>query len=66
MEKRGLEPDEVLMFGNNEKEDGLPTKNLGMKAFMVGNFIVEDESLNGEFEHLTFEDAIKKIDSLIG
>lgn len=62
----GLEPDEVLMFGNNEKEDGLPTKNLGIKAFMVGDFIVEDEGLRGEFEHLTFEEAIKKIDSLIG
>ena len=59
----GLKPEEVLMFGNNELEDGKSTSGLGMKAFMVGDFIVESAEMQGKFRHLKFEEVCDVIDS---
>lgn len=59
----GLKPEEVLMFGNNEKEDGEPTNGLGMKSFMIGDFIVEDAESNGKYKHLKYEEVCDTIDA---
>lgn len=58
LEKNNLKPEEVLFFGNSEKEDGKPAKSLGIKAFMVGDQIIEDIENPGEFEHFKFEDIV--------
>ena len=64
LKNMNLKPEEVLMFGNNEREDGVPTQMLGIKAFMVGDFVVSETDLDGQFEHLSFEEAIEKIKNL--
>ena len=63
LKNMGLKPEEVLMFGNNELEDGKSTAGLGMQAFMVGDFVVESDEMQGKFRHLKFEEVCDVIDS---
>lgn len=58
LEKNRLKPDEVLLFGNSEKEDGKPAEFLGIKAYMVGDQIIEDEENKGQFKHYKFDEII--------
>lgn len=58
LEKNNLKPEEVLFFGNSEKEDGKPAQSLGIKSFMVGDQIIEDAENSGVFEHFKFEDIV--------
>lgn len=37
LEKNGLKNDEVIYFGNSEKEDLIPATKAGVKCFMVGD-----------------------------
>lgn len=58
-----LEPHEVIMFGNSEKDDGKPTKKLGIKTYMLGDYVSIDEEQTERFEHISFEqffDVIEK------
>ena len=64
LEKNNLKPEEVLYFGNSEKEDGQPAKMLGIKVFIVGDYIIEDDENLGEFEHFKFDDIIDIISNI--
>lgn len=61
LRKLQLKEDEVVYFGNNEIEDGRPAEELGIKVYMVGDDIVEDEENSGKFDHIKFEDIMKII-----
>ncbi len=39
LNKHGLKPDEVIYFGNSESEDLIPASSLGIKTYLVGDFI---------------------------
>ena len=56
LDKNGLKPEEVVYFGNSEIEDGKPAKELGIKVYMVGDYIVEDKENPNQFNHIKFED----------
>ena len=42
LEKLNLKPDEVIMFGNNEEEDGVATE-LGIKTYLVNGYIIKGQ-----------------------
>lgn len=60
LDKNELKPDEVVYFGNSEIEDGRPAEELGIKVFMVGDYVVEDQERETRINHIAFED-IKKV-----
>lgn len=60
--KNGLSADEVLYFGNSEKDDGIPATAVGIKSFMVGNQIIVDENNPNKFKHYDFDEIIDIID----
>lgn len=60
LDKLNLKADEVLMFGNNEYEDGIAS-TLGMKVYMVGDYIIRSDEINIYLEHID----ISQIKSII-
>ncbi len=58
LEKFSLRPDEVVLFGNNEVEDGLCASSCGIRTYMVGNFVIYDEKKRADFPHLNMEEVI--------
>lgn len=61
LDKFHLKGEEVLMFGNNEYEDGIAS-SLGMKVYMVGDYIISSDKLKLELEHIDIsqiQDTIK-------
>jgi len=61
LDKNGLKPEEVVYFGNSEIEDGKPAKELGIKVYMVGDYIVEDNENPGQFKHIDFKEIMKVV-----
>ncbi len=55
LEKNNLKPDEVVYFGNSEKED-LPAKDAGIKTYLISNENVENK--------IGFDEIFKIIDNL--
>ena len=53
-----LSADEVLYFGNSEKDDGTPATAVGIKSFMVGSQIIVDENNPNRFKHYEFDEII--------
>ena len=40
LQKLNLKPEEVIMFGNNEEEDGVATE-LGIKTYLINGYIIK-------------------------
>ena len=55
MDKFNLNPEDVIYFGNSEKEDGRPAKELGIKFYLTGN-IVKEEGSDNSFPSIDFQD----------
>ena len=55
----GVEPNEVVMFGNSELDDGLPMRELGAKAYMVGDYVALNENEKEHFEKVSWNDVIE-------
>ena len=58
LEKFSLRPDEVVLFGNNEVEDGRCASSAGIRTYMVGDFIIRDEKGEADFPHLNMNEVI--------
>ncbi len=52
-----LKPEEVILFGNNTYEDGECAYQLGIKTYMVGDFIIHHPKAKHEFETIQLEDV---------
>ena len=65
LSKLGLKPDEVILFGNNTKEDGDCASSLGIKTYLVNGYIIEDEFSTGTYERINMEDIIGVINKHI-
>ena len=55
MDKFNLKPEDVIYFGNSEKEDGKPAKELGIRFYLTGN-IVKEEGSDNSFPSIDFQD----------
>lgn len=61
LSKFNLQPEDVIVFGNNTYEDGECAKRCGIKCFMVGDYVINSPETNTQFEHINMEDIISKI-----
>ena len=60
LDKLNLKEDEVIYFGNSEKEDGRASRELNIKFYLTGN-IVRDEKNTEPFNEVLFKDIEKVI-----
>lgn len=58
LERFGLKGEEVLLFGNNESEDGEAAYANGIKCYMVGDFVIANPKAEREYEHISIEEII--------
>lgn len=61
LKKLKLSADEVLFFGNDEVEDGVPAESLGMKFYLVGDNIIRDKDAEHNFTTLPYDKVISAI-----
>ena len=63
LNKYNLKPEEVIVFGNNTLEDGECSLACGMKCYIVGDkYVIEHEKTIHEFERISMDDIITKIE----
>ncbi len=60
LDKLGLKSNDVLMFGNNEEEDGC-AQDIGIKTYMVGDYLIKGKK-DRNLTHLTLEEIIPIIE----
>ena len=66
MSKLNIQPDEVLMFGNNVLEDAVASKNAGIpKCYMVGEYIINSDNTFCNAKHINMDEIITTIDKEI-
>lgn len=61
MKKLKLNPDEVIMFGNDEVEDGSCAESLGIKLFLVGDNIIKDREHEHSYPTLKYSEVINAV-----
>ena len=61
LEKFNLKPEEVIMFGNNNLEDALCSKQVGIKCYLVDGYIINNPHVEETFEIIKMEEVISKI-----
>lgn len=62
LNKFNLEPEEVIIFGNNDVEDYLCGKYANIDCYLVGNSLILHEDKNIECKKINLEDIKKIID----
>ncbi len=62
LDKFELKPDEVILFGNNTKEDFECARQAGIKCYLVGNHIIGNMS---DFDIIDMKDIIPTIQSYL-
>ena len=61
LDNNNLKPEEVIFFGNSEKDDCEASLKLGIKSYLVGDFLkLQTEKPN--FEHISLSEITKTID----
>ena len=63
LQKNHLKPQDVVMFGNNELQDGECAKAAGITALMVVGQIVKNPT--SHFRHIAFNEIINHIKTLL-
>ena len=62
-----LKPEEVILFGNNTYEDGECAYQVGIKTYMVGDYIIKSSKAKHDFEAIQLKDVCpimrKEVDS---
>lgn len=61
LNKFALKPDEVILFGNNTLEDGECSLAVGIKCYMVGNYLINPSTTKHKFEHIKLNEVIDVI-----
>lgn len=64
-EKLQLNPEECLMVGNDVYEDAVAATSVGMKTFLITEFLINRKDIDiSQFPHGNFNDLIDYIDNL--
>lgn len=61
MRQFNLQPEEVILFGNNTLEDATCAKMAGIKCYLVGDFIINHPKVNETFPIIKMDEVIKTI-----
>jgi hypothetical protein len=57
-----LKPEEVILFGNNNYEDGDCASSLGIKTYLVKGYIIYNPKAKGTYEEIEMKDIIPTIE----
>ena len=60
-----VKPNEVVMFGNSESDDGIPMFELGVKVYMVGDFVSIAEDYENHFEKIKLNEVVETLNKII-
>ena len=66
LERFGLSPDEVILFGNNSLEDGECALGAGIRCYLVGENIIDSPQATHEFPRISLDEIIPTIKREIG
>lgn len=57
LEKFSLKPEEVILFGNNDYEDGDCASSLGIKVYLIKRCIIHSPHAKGKYDEIDMEDV---------
>lgn len=61
LDKFNLNPEEVILFGNNTLEDGDCASNCGIKTYLINGYIINNEKAKGNYERIDMKDIVSTI-----
>ena len=61
LDKFNLKSDEVILFGNNELEDAWCAKQVGIKTYLIKDYLMDNDKLEEKVEIINMEDVIPTI-----
>ena len=61
-----LKPEEVILFGNNELEDAWCANQVGIKTYLVGDFIIKNDKLIQKAPIIKMDEIVNIIKKEIG
>lgn len=61
LDKFNLSPEEVIIIGNNEVEDGVCGTSLGIKTYLVDGYLIKDKNQIHNFDVVTLDQVIDTI-----
>lgn len=62
LKKFNLQPNEVILFGNNDYEDYACAKACGIDCYLVGDHIIEHKDMNITYPKIRMDEVIQVID----
>ena len=65
LKRFSLKPEECLLFGNNQIEDGDCASSVGIKTYLVKGFIIYSEKAKGQYEEIEMKDIIPTIEKYL-
>ena len=65
LDKFNLKPEEVILFGNNEYEDAWCAYQLGIKTYLINEYLMESDKLLEKAPIINLEDVISTIENEI-
>ena len=63
LNKFNLNPDEVILFGNNAYEDYYAAKLAGIKCYLVGDYVIENDKVEYNMPYIPLKDIVSVIES---
>ena len=65
LEKFNLKSDEVIVFGNNDFEDGDCASALGLKVYLIDGYLIHSSHAKGKYETIELNQVIPTIEKEI-
>ena len=65
LEKFNLKSDEVIVFGNNDFEDGDCASALGLKVYLIDGYLIHSSNAKGKYETIELNQVISTIEKEI-
>lgn len=62
LERFSLKSDEVIVFGNNDYEDGDCASALGIKVYLIDGYLIHSCHAKGKYETISLSDVFSVID----
>lgn len=62
LERFSLKSDEVIVFGNNDYEDGDCASALGIKVYLIDGYMIHSSHAKGKYETISLSDVFSVID----
>lgn len=65
LQRFSLSPNEVILFGNNESEDGDCAYRCGIRCYLVGDHVIKNEKKLTEYERIPMNKVIETMNKYL-